>query len=242
MDKKIADRLAQLRKDKGYSQEEAAAALFVSRQAVSKWERGESAPDTDNLIALSKLYGMPLDELLFGGKDVNNGSAFSGDFSNRNTIKDKSEYENNIGHKMNGFESSVPNTINTPDVSSFSTDDEQQEEEAAVEPEDSFYKSSKWEEMINSQKIKEKEKFFSFPLLVTIIYLLLGFGWGLWHPGWIIFLTIPLRGIKGEVSWRRYLVSPIMITIIYLLLGFYFNLWHPGWILFLCIPFFQRLA
>ena len=38
----------------------------MSRQAVSKWERSESSPDTDNLIALAALYGVSLDELLFG--------------------------------------------------------------------------------------------------------------------------------------------------------------------------------
>ena len=40
--------------------------LGVSRQAVSKWERSESSPDTDNLIALAALYGVSLDELLYG--------------------------------------------------------------------------------------------------------------------------------------------------------------------------------
>ena len=38
----------------------------MSRQAVSKWERSESSPDTDNLIALAALYGVSLDELLYG--------------------------------------------------------------------------------------------------------------------------------------------------------------------------------
>lgn len=64
MNIEIANRLQQLRKEKGYSQEELAQALGLSRQAVSKWERAESSPDTDNLICLAKLYGMSLDELL----------------------------------------------------------------------------------------------------------------------------------------------------------------------------------
>ena len=64
MNLEIANRLQKLRKEKGYSQEQLAEALGISRQAVSKWERAESSPDTDNLICLAKLYGVSLDELL----------------------------------------------------------------------------------------------------------------------------------------------------------------------------------
>jgi len=50
----------------GYTQEYVAEALGVSRQAVSKWENGTSEPSTANLMALAKLYGVPVDELLTG--------------------------------------------------------------------------------------------------------------------------------------------------------------------------------
>lgn len=65
MDKGIARRLAARRKQAGLSQEALADKLGVSRQAVSKWERAESLPDTDNLIALAALYDLTLDELLW---------------------------------------------------------------------------------------------------------------------------------------------------------------------------------
>lgn len=61
----IAERLAKRRREAGYSQESLAEKLGVSRQAVSKWERSESSPDTDNLIALARLYGVSLDDLLY---------------------------------------------------------------------------------------------------------------------------------------------------------------------------------
>ena len=51
----------------GYPQEFVAEALGVSRQAVSKWEQGKSAPSTSNLLALAKLFHIPAEELL---KDV----------------------------------------------------------------------------------------------------------------------------------------------------------------------------
>lgn len=66
MDLAMAQRLVERRKAAGLSQEALAAQLGVSRQAVSKWERSESSPDTDNLIALAALYGVSLDELLYG--------------------------------------------------------------------------------------------------------------------------------------------------------------------------------
>ena len=71
MDLAMAQRLVDRRKAAGLSQEALAAQLGVSRQAVSKWERSESSPDTDNLIALAALYGVSLDELLYG-KAVDN--------------------------------------------------------------------------------------------------------------------------------------------------------------------------
>lgn len=64
MNVETAQRLADLRRSKGFSQEGLARKLGLSRQAVSKWERAESAPDTENLISLAKLYGVSLDELL----------------------------------------------------------------------------------------------------------------------------------------------------------------------------------
>ena len=64
MNLEIANRLLALRREHGYSQEELAYKLGVSRQAVSKWERAESSPDTDNLLALARLYGVSLDALL----------------------------------------------------------------------------------------------------------------------------------------------------------------------------------
>ena len=69
MNIEIANRLVQLRKQHGLSQEELAEKLGISRQAVSKWERAESSPDTDNLISIAKLYNVSLDELLKTDED-----------------------------------------------------------------------------------------------------------------------------------------------------------------------------
>ncbi len=78
MNIQIANRLLEYRRKNGYSQEELAEKLGVSRQAVSKWERAEASPDTDNLIALAELYGVTIDELINGsqqGSAAENGDA-----------------------------------------------------------------------------------------------------------------------------------------------------------------------
>lgn len=68
MNLEVANKLLKLRKQNNLSQEELAEKLGISRQAISKWERGDASPDTDNLIQLSNLYRVSLDELL--GIDV----------------------------------------------------------------------------------------------------------------------------------------------------------------------------
>ena len=57
-------RLRRFRKELGMSQEDVAARLGVSRQAVAKWERGESLPDVESCVALADLYGTTVDSLV----------------------------------------------------------------------------------------------------------------------------------------------------------------------------------
>ena len=135
MNIQLSNRLTALRRERGYSQEGLAAALGVSRQAVSKWERGESSPDTDNLIALAQLYQISLDELLLHAPD---GAA-------------EVEPAGAAGKR---------------------------EEEPAGESE--------------RQRRKRLLEQFPYPVLVTVLYLLLGFAGHWWHPGWLVFLTIPI--------------------------------------------------
>lgn len=174
MTQDVGRNLAQLRREHGYSQETLAERLGVSEQEVSAWERAESAPDTDQLVALAKLYGCTLDALVQPAKNVD-----------------------------------------------------------AELPEGSFYAQDKTREPQQPRFRKD----FPYPVLVAFLYLVLGFCFNLWHPGWIIFLTIPLFYLPdSERGYLRLLSNPIMVTIIYLLLGCYCNLWHPGWIIFLLIP------
>lgn len=67
---KLADKLIELRKQKGWSQEEFAEKLDVSRQAISRWENDTALPDAQNILRISKLFNVTTDYLL--NEDVEN--------------------------------------------------------------------------------------------------------------------------------------------------------------------------
>lgn len=60
----LSETLLALRRGKGLSQEQLAEELNVSRQAISKWETGQSVPDLDKLVQLSRVFAVSIDELL----------------------------------------------------------------------------------------------------------------------------------------------------------------------------------
>ena len=65
----LGERLYELRKKKGLSQEEVAERLNVTRQSVSKWETDESKPDFDKIVPICELYEISTNELLNGTKE-----------------------------------------------------------------------------------------------------------------------------------------------------------------------------
>ena len=66
----FSEKLQELRKSRGLTQEELAEALFVSRTAISKWESGRGYPSIDSLKEISKFFSVSIDELLSGEKLV----------------------------------------------------------------------------------------------------------------------------------------------------------------------------
>ena len=64
----FGEKLQQLRKSKGLTQEELAQALYVSRTAVSKWESGRGYPSIDSLKEISAYFSVTMDDLLSGEK------------------------------------------------------------------------------------------------------------------------------------------------------------------------------
>ena len=111
-----------------------------------------------------------------------------------------------------------------------------------INPDDPLPNGSYFEHKAQQER-RERERRrmrFPYPFWVNVAYLVLGFAFGLWHPGWIIYLTIPLFYLpESQLKPVRLLGNPIMVTIIYLLLGTVCDLWHPGWLIFLLIPLLQ---
>lgn len=77
---RVGERIAELRRQAGLSQEELAAELFVTRQAISKWERGASAPPLDAIAVMSRRFGVSFESILglFESDDVDPEDIFKG--------------------------------------------------------------------------------------------------------------------------------------------------------------------
>jgi tellurite methyltransferase len=76
----IGRRIALLRKEKGYTQEQISLVLNVTPQAVSKWEKGNTLPDTSLLPNLAKSLGVSIDKLLTGGSLMEKTSPYDGEY------------------------------------------------------------------------------------------------------------------------------------------------------------------
>ena len=226
MNVEIANRLVQLRKQSNLSQEELAMRLGISRQAVSKWERAESSPDTDNLIALAALYKMSLDDLLRSDLPPEP-AAYTPPYRPEPPFMvevptlDGSYYEmKGEAEEDAGLEKPLP--------------DKSIPEESDPLPNGSYY------DTLAAKEHKEHWDWLNqvpYPLFITALYLVLGIFFHQWHPAWLLFLTIPIRYMPGKEKQFPYLLgNPVIVTLLYLVLGFYFHLWHPGWLIFLAIP------
>ena len=110
-------------------------------------------------------------------------------------------------------------------------------EESKVEdplPNGSYFEAKEKQE---AEARDRKRRKFPYPAFVVAAYFLLGIFLNAWHPGWVVFLTIPLFYLKeSDRKPLRLLGNPLMLLIIYLLLGCVYDLWHIAWLVFLLIP------
>lgn len=187
----FADRLIEMRRTRGLSQEELAKRLGLSRQAVSKWERAESAPDIGNLVALADIYDVSLDELVRGMEQTESeveATEVQVDESQvgaSDEVSVEEEVVEEVAPKVRVEEEIPP--PNADDV--VSTSNEAQTMPPPPEGSVPIHPPV----TVQAEPTKVRNPLYTFPyaLLVALIYLVLGFVFGLWHPGWVIFLTIP---------------------------------------------------
>ncbi|MEC4175313.1 helix-turn-helix domain-containing protein [Adlercreutzia sp. R7] len=245
MNVEIAQRLAELRRERGFSQESLAEQLGLSRQAVSKWERAESAPDMGNLIALADLYGVTLDELLRVSPEVEEDVRYESQeraASSETQAAEAAEEAREAAERaeaaavaaaaqeaspqkvvvevnasapavplrpmgavpgpagasggmpgagvpnapaagMPGAAAAVPGPAGASGAPVYPPGyqvppTQQPFPPAAAVP-------------ITPPEPKDPLRSFPYPLLCAVLFLLGGFCFGWWHPGWVIFLTIP---------------------------------------------------
>jgi len=225
----LANRLIELRKQHGYSQEELADKLNISRQAVSKWERADSSPDTDNLIELAKLYDMSLDELLgFKKEEVKNDKEEEKKKASKVHISSKGI------HIVDEDGSTVdlgPTHIHIKDKSDDNDEDEDFEIPTVKTKTDTVASVTSVVLVFGS----------------TIAYILLGTLLGLWSQAWILFLLVTFIPSLIKAIGKRNIRAfsyPTFIVFLYLLLCvwiFDFNYFHPLWVMFLSIPIYYSM-
>lgn len=194
-----ATRLQELRKMNGYSQEVLAEKLGVSRQSVSKWERAEASPEIDNLMALAKIYGISLDDLL-------------------NTDKDKVIVQN-PNKKDRDFKGKMKSLI------------------------------SKANDFGIYPKAAKALFIFPFPIIIVVLYLALSMIFDIWHPMWIVFLTIPIYyrfaiacKANNKKVFALLLPVPELVVTAFLCLGVHTCMWGYACLLFIIIPMYYWLA
>lgn len=95
----FGEKLKALRREKGYSQEELADLLNVSRQAVSKWESDRGLPEIDNILQISNMFGVTLDYLL-KSENPDENSQNNGYYVNREMIDSFLSYKKQRAKKV----------------------------------------------------------------------------------------------------------------------------------------------
>ncbi|QOR35258.1 helix-turn-helix domain-containing protein [Clostridium sp. 'deep sea'] len=204
MDNKIGNRITELRKKFNMSQEALAERVGVSRQAISKWERGEANPDINKVMALAETFNLSIDSFIYGGDSTPNIKQHIPKIINPQ-LKSKAEKMLIIGVAIMVISifmfNSLPFSNNTNILifglmittgillsikSGF-----------MFESFNMLNKNTQGLEDHNEPEVcKQSEKrrnslTTAVALLSTAVYLYISLAHGLWHPGWVVFLFIP---------------------------------------------------
>ena len=250
MNIETANRLLQYRKENNLSQEELAERIGVSRQAVSKWERAEASPDTDNLIRLAEVYGVSLDEMLTGKKTEPQNETPESDSPapeqeyaepdegteyhryDKVSFKNGIHVENKDGDKVHiSYKEGVNVTEKDGNRVHVGWDGIHVDEKGK----NRVYTDENGNVMVD-EELKKKHssssrahefcKIFPFWAISLIAFLAWGFsgvcfGWAL---SWICFLAIPLYYTLVDAIFKRkpaHFAYPVLTTAAYIIFGYF---------------------
>lgn len=270
MNIEIANRLVNLRKEKGLSQEQLAEKIGVSRQAVSKWERSEASPDTDNIILLARLYNISLDELLKTEDDIPEAEEASDipeadgfeqteqTFDEENADED-SEYASDGYYKEASNGDKVHIGLDGIHVEEKGGDyvhiglggihvEEKGGERVHIGPGGIFVNDKQYTAEDFKEWHKKRTRFAVPIVMLSIIgFLCLGFltpGGG-WNFSWLCFFAIPvLCSLESAIVNRNpsHFAYPVFLAFIFFFLGIFHGLWHPAWVIFATIPLYYMVC
>lgn len=240
MNIEIANRLVNLRKSNNLSQEALAEKLGISRQAVSKWERAEASPDTDNLILLARLYGISLDELLKTEDEIPrpcDDESSSEENMENDKDKDKEEYVH-VGFQ--GVHVKDKNGEVHVGWNGIHVDDRKKGDNVHIDKNGVYVNGEHYDKGWFTHHAH-----FPMFLVILIAYLVIGCVWNAWHPGWLLFLLLPIWHSLVEAIEKKNancFAYPVLATLIFFALGIFWFAWHPGWVVFLTIPLYYSLV
>ena len=212
----IANRLVELRKKSGLSQEELADKLGISRQSVSKRERAESSPDTDNLICLAKIYGVSLDELLSSDQEV------------EEIAKDKKEQ---LKEDLKAIEKHLK--------------EKEEDDDKCKEYRPEWKKRQKIFTVIGIIDFSLIIAIVAIVHIILAVTktnetsAMLLKGW--WVNYFLAIVISSLGGAIGGKKWTNF-AFPILALYVFLFIGMYFDIWSPTWIVFILIPVYYGIA
>ena len=241
----IADRLVKLRKKYGYSQEELADKLGLSRQAVSKWERAEASPDTDNLICLAKLYGVSLDELLATDEDI--------DTIVKEQVKEEEKVEESKQESASSEKKHDRVIIDDNGIHVHDKDGSSVEiGDHGIRCYDSDGNCVKTHKPSRAMAVIGAIEGVLF-LLAAVGFILLGTLLNIWQAAWIVFfipeiICSTLRCIvKKDPNMFN---SPFFCCFVFFFVCMFLpaliegmpQLWHPMWVVFLFVPIYHSVC
>ena len=266
MNIELANRLYEYRKQSGLSQEELAEKLGISRQSVSKWERAESCPDTDNLIELAKIYNVSLDELVHNNvneKQIKKEKVEEASYSIKINIEDndfEDNFDNGLILKEDGihFYNNGDNGV-VINKNGIHINKEQSKEE--IIPYEEVYTEIDGKEtrIVDIEGFGKNKKFPSeniikfkdvfngvLILIIAALYVsLCALKLTDWGKFWVIFVYYPaITSLLEAIVYKdaNKFATPVLCAAVYVTIGMYFDVWHPYWFIFFIIPIYHTIA